>query len=83
MLSEADTIRSLLNRLRKHQATFYGHVMRREKKHLVRTGMVEGKCSKGKQHEKMLDGLMKRLRVGRVTKATRDRDAWKVKIAFA
>ena len=75
MLSEADTIRSLLNRLRKHQATFYGHVMRREKKHLVRTGMVEGKCSKGKQFEKMLDGLTKRLKVGRVTntlKATRD-----------
>ena len=48
--------------------------------------MVEGKCSKGKQLEKMLDGLTKRLKVGRVMntpKATRDRDAWKVKIAHA
>ena len=48
--------------------------------------MIERKCSRGKQHEKMLDGLRKRLKVGRVTKAlkaTRDRDAWKVKIAYA
>ena len=48
--------------------------------------MVEGKCSKGKQREKMLDGLTKSLKVGRVTntlEATRDKDAWKVKIAFA
>ena len=48
--------------------------------------MVEGKCSKGKQREKMLDGLTKRLKVGRVTntlKDTRDRDTWKVKIAYA
>ena len=38
------------------------------------------------QREKMWDGLTKRLKVGRVThalKATRDRDAWKVKIAYA
>ena len=48
--------------------------------------MTEGKRSMGKQGEKMLDGLTKWLKVGRVTealKATRDRDAWKVMIAFA
>ena len=42
--------------------------------------------SRGKQREKMLDGLTKWLKVGRVTeglKTTRDRDAWKVMIAFA
>ena len=34
----------------------------------------------------MLDGLTKRLKVGRVTealKAVRDRDAWKIMIAYA
>ena len=61
--------------------------MRREKlEHLVTTGRIEGKRSRGKQHEKMLDGLTKRLRVGRETKAlkaTRDRVARKVMIAYA
>ena len=83
MLREANTT-TLINRIRKRQ-TFFGHVMRREKiKHLVATGMIEGKCSREKQHQKMLDGLTKRLKVRRVIEAlkvTRDRDAWKVMIA--
>ena len=38
------TTRSLINKICKCQATFFGHVMRREKlKHLVTTGMIEGK----------------------------------------
>ena len=48
--------------------------------------MIEGKRIRGKQREKMLDGLTKWLKVGRETeelKATRDRDAWKVMIAYA
>ena len=43
--------------------------------HLVTTGMIEGKRSKGK------DRLTKWLKVGKVTKvlkARRDRDGWKV-----
>ena len=43
------------------------------------------KCSRGKQREKMLDGLTKRLKGGRLAdalKATRARDAWKVMIAY-
>ena len=42
--------------------------------------------SRRKQREKMLDGLTKCLKVGRVTeefKATRERDALKVMIAYA
>ena len=43
---EAGTI-SLINRIRKCQATFFGHVMRREiLKHLVTTGMIQGKISR-------------------------------------
>ena len=44
-----------MNRIRKQQATFFGHMMRREKlEHLVTPGMIEGKRSKGKQSEKIL-----------------------------
>ena len=86
MLREAYTTRSLINRIRKRQATFFDHVKRREKlEHLVTAGMIEGKCSSGKQREKMFDGLRKWLKVGRVTealKATRVRDAWKVNHAL-
>ena len=56
--------------------------MRREKlEHLVTTRMIEGK-----QQQKMMDGLTKWLKVGRMTealKARRDRDVWKVMIAYA
>ena len=41
--------RSLINRIHYHQATFLGHVMRREKlEHLVTTGMIERKHSREK-----------------------------------
>ena len=44
----------------KHQANFLGHVIKREKlEHIVTTGMNEGKRCRGKQREKMLDGLRK------------------------
>ena len=44
------------------------------------------KCSMVKQREKMLDGLTKWLKVGRVTdalKVTTHRDVWKVMITYA
>ena len=50
------------------------------------TRMIEGKCSRGKQDKKVLDGPTNWLKVERVTesqKATRDRDAWKVMITYA
>ena len=86
VVREADTTRLLMNRILKFQATFFGHghVMRREK--LVTTGMIEGKRSMGRQHEKMLDGLTKWLKVGRVTKALKafkDRDVWKIMTTYA
>ena len=80
LLREDDTRRLLMNRIRKRQATFFGHVMRRENlEHPVTTGMIDGKRSTEKQRENMLDGLTKWLKVGRVTealRATRIRDAW-------
>ena len=63
------------------------HVMRREKLEPVTTGVTEEKCSRGIMARKDVDGLTKYLNVGEVTdvyilKATRDRDAWNVLIAY-
>ena len=71
-----------MNRIRKRQATFLRHVMRREKlENLERNEKIGEKLRRGKQREKMVDGLTKWLKIRRVTdtlKATTDRDAWKV-----
>ena len=87
VLKEAHTSRALVNKIRTRQTTFFGHVMRREKlEHLITTGMMEGKRSRGKQREKMTDGLVKWLGAGKVVeilKASRDRGIWKDMIANA
>ena len=60
--------------------------MRREKlEHLVTTRMIQGKRSRAKQHERMLDGQTNWLKVGRVAdalKLMRDRDVWKIMITY-
>jgi len=49
VLKEAVTERSLINRIRKRQATFLGHVMRQEKmEYDITTGMLEGNRSRGR-----------------------------------
>ena len=69
VLQEADLTRSLMNRICKPHSLF-GHVMRREKLTcLVTTGMIDGKSSRRKQKEKVLNGLTKWLNVGQVTDA--------------
>ena len=87
VLKEAHTSRALVNKIWTRQTTLFGHVMRREKlEHLITTGMMEGKRSRGKQLEKMTDGLVKWLGAGKVVeilKATRDRGIWKDMIANA
>ncbi|GFR99125.1 hypothetical protein ElyMa_001036500 [Elysia marginata] len=87
MLNETETTRSLINRIWKRQATFVGHIMRREGlENLLTTGKLEGGRGKGRQREKMLDGLtswMKAERVMELLLATRDRDVWKDMIANA
>ena len=63
---------------------FFDGVMRREKlEYLVTTGMIEGKRSRGKQYEQMLDGLTKWHKVGGRREAMKYRDAWKVMISDA
>ena len=51
-----DVTRSFINvcRIHKYQDTFLGHEMNREElEHLVTTGMMEGKRSRGNRREKM------------------------------
>ena len=87
VLKEAHTSRALVNKIRTRQTTFFGHVMRRQKlEHLITTGMMEGKRSRGKQREKMTDRLVNWLGAGKVVeilKATTDREVWKDMIANA
>ncbi|GFN88761.1 UDP-glucuronosyltransferase 2a1-like [Plakobranchus ocellatus] len=87
VLNEANKRRSLIRIIRKRQATFLGHVMRRGKlEHLVTTGKFEGKRSRGRQREKIMDGLATWLGPGKVSDipaAVKDRDLWRDMIANA
>ena len=56
-------------------------ISREKLEHVVTTGMIEGKHSRRKQREMMLDGLTKWLKVELVTyplKVTRDGDVGKI-----
>ncbi|GFN89757.1 hypothetical protein PoB_001626300 [Plakobranchus ocellatus] len=61
--------------------------MRREKlENLVTTGMLEGKRSRGKQREKLIEGLTDWLKAGKsleAIEATKDRKKWRTMIANA
>ncbi|GFO14810.1 gonadotropin-releasing hormone receptor [Plakobranchus ocellatus] len=78
VLNEANKRRSLVRTIKKRQATFLGHVMRRGKlEHLVTTGKFERKRSRGRQREKIMDGLATWLGPGKVSDilaAVKDRD---------
>ncbi|GFN81473.1 hypothetical protein PoB_000797900 [Plakobranchus ocellatus] len=87
VLNEANKRRSLVRTIRKRQATFLGHVMRRGKlEHLVTTGKFEGKRDRERQREKIMDGLATWLGPGKVSDilaAVKDRDLWRDMIAKA
>ena len=87
VLKEAETNRSLVQKIRKQQATFFDHVMRKEGSvHFLTTGKLDRKRSKGRQREKMLESLKSLLGAGRVMgmrSAAQDRDVWKDMIANA
>ncbi|GFO19307.1 craniofacial development protein 2-like [Plakobranchus ocellatus] len=87
VLNEANKRRSLVRTIRKRQATFLGHVMRRGKlEHLVTTGKFEGKRGRGRQRERIMDGLATWLGPGKVSDilaAVKDRDLWRDMIANA
>ncbi|GFS22363.1 eukaryotic translation initiation factor 3 subunit F [Elysia marginata] len=87
VLIEANSRRSLIKTIRKRQATFLGQVMRREKlEHFITTGKLDGKRGRGKQREKMMDGLKRWLGSGSSTEtitAMAHRELWRNMIADA
>ncbi|GFO43739.1 hypothetical protein PoB_007024400 [Plakobranchus ocellatus] len=87
VLNEANKRRSLVRTIRKRQATILSHVMRRGKlEHLVTTGKFEGKRSRGKQREKIMDRLATWLGPGKMSDilaAVKDRDLWRDMITNA
>lgn len=86
VLEKAKSKRALLNNLRKRQATFFGHVMRREKlEHLVTTGKLQGTRSCGRQRKRMQDGLSAWMRTDNMhmIASARERGLWRVMVANA
>ena len=86
ILNTASSTRKLMNNIKRRQAEFLGHVMRKGKlEHLLTTGKIEGKTSRGRQRIKIQDGIAAWL--GRSTAEmfvdARDRKKWKVMIAYA
>ena len=86
ILNTASSTRKLMSNIKRRQAEFLGHVMRKGKlEHLLTTGKIEGKRSRGRQRIKIQDGIA--AWVGRSTAEmfadARDRKKWKVMIAYA
>ena len=86
ILNTANSTRKLISNVKRRQAEFLGHVMRKGKlEHLLTTGKIEGKRSRGRQRIKTQDGIAAWL--GRSTAEmfvdARDREKWKVMIAYA
>ncbi|GFR76719.1 retrovirus-related Pol polyprotein LINE-1 [Elysia marginata] len=85
VLQEAQSKRSLLDKIRKRQATFFGHIMRQEKlENLMITGMMTGRRCRGRQREKLTDGMAKWLGMGSVVamlQKTKMRQEWRRLIA--
>ena len=74
-LQDANTERNILKKIRKKQAEFFGHYMRKEKlEHLIMTGTIEGRKSRGRQREKS-PGLQEKSQTD-VLQMTRNRQEW-------
>ena len=68
VLCRANSKRKLLTNIRKQQAKLFGHVMRKEgPEHLVTTGKVHGKRSRGRQRSNMINGMISRLEAEKAT----------------
>ncbi|GFS16713.1 retrovirus-related Pol polyprotein LINE-1 [Elysia marginata] len=86
-LTEAQTTRKLMAKIRKRQAKFVGHVRRRNQlEHLVTTGKFDGKRGRGRPREKMLDSLADWMNIEKPSEMIRKmscRDGWRSLIAHA
>lgn len=86
VLRRAQGNRKLANNIRRSQAEFFGHVMRREAlEHQITTGKIEGRRSRGRQREKITDALSAWLQTStlQMTQCVRDRRTFKTMVANA
>ena len=87
VLTEAQTTRQLMTKIRKRQAKFVGHVIRRNRlEHLVTTGKFDGKRGRGRPRAKMLDSLADWMNIGKPSEMIREmscRAGWRSLIAHA
>ncbi|GFR70818.1 RNA-directed DNA polymerase from mobile element jockey [Elysia marginata] len=87
ILTEAQTTRQLMTKIRKRQAKFVSHVIRRNQlEHLVTTGKFDGKRGRGRPREKMLDSLADWMSIEKPSEMIRKmscRVGWRSLIAHA
>ena len=87
VMEKANYKRGLLSKIRRRQAKFMGHIMRREGMgNLVTTGKIDGKRAPGRQRTKMMDDLLEWLVIGRnsnTIKGMHERDEWRAMIVSA
>ena len=84
VLRRANTERSLIKNTRQRQLSFLGHIMRKEKiEHLVVTGKIEGKKSRGRPRLTYISSLGKCTGLSKVELLcnTKNRAVWRTMIA--
>ena len=85
VLTEAQTTRQLMTKIRKRQAKFVV-IRRNQLEHLVTTGKFDGKRGRGRPKEKMLDSLADWMNIGKPSEMIREmscRVGWRSLIAHA
>ncbi|GFS01066.1 endonuclease-reverse transcriptase [Elysia marginata] len=87
ILTEAQITRQLMTKIRKRQAKFVGHVIRRNQlEHLVKTRKFDGKRGRGRPREKMLNSLADWMNIEKPSEMIRKmscRVGWRSLIAHA
>ena len=80
VLNRMSVQRQLINKIRKQQLEFFGHIMRNKQlENIVVTGKIEGTRSRGRQRLTYVTSLSKWIGLSEVEmiQATRDRQRWK------
>ena len=86
VLIDAGVKRSIISNIRVRKSRFLGHVLRTTLEHLITTGKIKGRRDRGRQREKLLDGLVlwhDRSSPTELIDNTRDRESWRNIIAYA
>jgi hypothetical protein len=81
ILQMANETRTLIRDIRKRLSNFFGHIIRKEQiEHTVITGKISERRDRGRQREKILDGLARCLGERSITEMinkARDRNGWR------